>query len=402
MFALFALGLWLRHVGANGNARVIGLLFVGMLAAGIILAIMITPTISSISREVFRAVPVTQREAALALGSTRWEMMRLAVLKSARRGVVGAAILGLGRALGETMAVTMVIGNRHDVSFSLFAPGAVECANPVFTSLQPLGEGGTATSGPFTNTQSGVYRWTALYGGDDNNLPAMSGCDAEQVTITSPPPQQPPPAPPPVVVAPLVIGQPTIATLPDPTTTSASSGAPATLRDTATVSGGNSPTGSVTFTLYAPGDDACTTPIFVSTVPLVGNTALSDPFQTTDGGTFHWVATYNGDADDAPATSGCADEPVFVSLVLGVQFAAPRVLAIAATGMEIRTLALVGLVLFGIGFVLLGAASRPEPVLISAGRVSGARRRRVRRERLRTSGAARRRAGRERGPPHRS
>lgn len=95
---------------------------VGMLAAGIILAIMITPTITAISREVFRAVPLAQREAALGLGATRWESIRLGVLGSARSGILGAVILGLGRALGETMAVTMVIGNRPDISASLFAP----------------------------------------------------------------------------------------------------------------------------------------------------------------------------------------------------------------------------------------------------------------------------------------
>jgi phosphate transport system permease protein len=96
---------------------------VGMLAAGIILAIMIVPIISSITREVLTAVPHQQREAALALGATRWEMIRIAVLRNARAGVFGAIILGLGRALGETMAVTMVIGNRPEIAKSLFAPG---------------------------------------------------------------------------------------------------------------------------------------------------------------------------------------------------------------------------------------------------------------------------------------
>ncbi|PIQ89246.1 MAG: phosphate ABC transporter permease subunit PstC [Candidatus Omnitrophica bacterium CG11_big_fil_rev_8_21_14_0_20_42_13] len=95
---------------------------VGMLSAAIILSIMIIPTISSISREVFLTVPSAQREAALALGATRWETIRLAVLGYARSGVLGAVILGLGRALGETMAVTMVIGNRPEISGSLFAP----------------------------------------------------------------------------------------------------------------------------------------------------------------------------------------------------------------------------------------------------------------------------------------
>src|SRR5450432_3329122 len=93
-----------------------------MLAAGIILAIMVVPIISSITREVMTAVPRQQREAVLALGATRWEMIRTGVLRNARIGSVGAVILGLGRALGETMAVTMVIGNHPDISKSLFAP----------------------------------------------------------------------------------------------------------------------------------------------------------------------------------------------------------------------------------------------------------------------------------------
>jgi phosphate transport system permease protein len=96
---------------------------IGMLAAGTILAIMIIPIISSITREVLSAVPQQQREAALALGATRWEMVRMAVLRNARAGILGAIILGLGRALGETMAVTMVIGNRPEIAKSLLAPG---------------------------------------------------------------------------------------------------------------------------------------------------------------------------------------------------------------------------------------------------------------------------------------
>jgi phosphate transport system permease protein len=96
---------------------------VSMLAAGIIVAIMILPIITSISREILRSVPNLQREAAYALGATRWEVLKIAVLSYARRGLFGAAVLGLGRALGETMAVTMVIGNRPVISASLFAPG---------------------------------------------------------------------------------------------------------------------------------------------------------------------------------------------------------------------------------------------------------------------------------------
>jgi phosphate transport system permease protein len=95
-----------------------------ILSAALIVAIMIVPIITSMAREVFRAVPDSQREAAFALGATRWEVTRLAVLKGSSRGIFGAAMLGLGRGLGETMAVTMVIGNSTDLSTSLFAPGS--------------------------------------------------------------------------------------------------------------------------------------------------------------------------------------------------------------------------------------------------------------------------------------
>ena len=96
---------------------------IGMLAAGVILAIMVIPIISAITREVMTAVPQQQREAVLALGATRWEMIRVGVLRNARAGIFGGIILGLGRALGETMAVTMVIGNTAQIEKSLFAPG---------------------------------------------------------------------------------------------------------------------------------------------------------------------------------------------------------------------------------------------------------------------------------------
>jgi phosphate transport system permease protein len=96
---------------------------VSMLAAGIVIAIMILPIITSISREILRSVPDLQREAAYGLGATRWEVTRIAVLSYAKRGLFGAVVLGLGRALGETMAVTMLIGNRPEISASLLAPG---------------------------------------------------------------------------------------------------------------------------------------------------------------------------------------------------------------------------------------------------------------------------------------
>lgn len=95
----------------------------GFLASGIILAIMIIPIITAMSRDVIRMVPNNQREAMLALGATRWETIRRAVLPYSRSGLIGATILGLGRALGETMAVTMVIGNSYKITASLFSSG---------------------------------------------------------------------------------------------------------------------------------------------------------------------------------------------------------------------------------------------------------------------------------------
>jgi phosphate transport system permease protein len=95
----------------------------GYLAAGVILAVMILPTIASVTIEVLKTVPNPLREAAYALGATRWEAIRMAILPFSRRGILGAALLGLGRALGETMAVTMVIGNSPEIHASLFSPG---------------------------------------------------------------------------------------------------------------------------------------------------------------------------------------------------------------------------------------------------------------------------------------
>ncbi len=112
-----------------GNVPVIGELFqgpmmgIGMLTAGIILSIMIIPFIASVMRDVFETCPAVLKESAYALGCTRWEVMRKIVLPYTRIGVVGGVMLGLGRALGETMAITFVIGNAHKLSWSLFAAG---------------------------------------------------------------------------------------------------------------------------------------------------------------------------------------------------------------------------------------------------------------------------------------
>jgi len=132
LWGVFVLIPWLRQDVQPGLGEALGFLPLfagpprghGMMAAGVVLAIMILPTITSVSRDVMSAVPIVFREGALALGATRWETVTAAVLPMARSGIAGAIILGLGRALGETMAVTMVIGNRAEISASLFAPSA--------------------------------------------------------------------------------------------------------------------------------------------------------------------------------------------------------------------------------------------------------------------------------------
>ncbi len=135
LWGIFVMVPWLRVSffpvlkKSLGPLPVVGQLFqgpifgIGYLSAGIIVAIMIIPIITAVSREILRSVPDLQREAAYGLGATRWEVTRIAVLSYARRGLFGAAVLGLGRALGETMAVTMVIGNSTEISKSLLAPG---------------------------------------------------------------------------------------------------------------------------------------------------------------------------------------------------------------------------------------------------------------------------------------
>ncbi|HEV2211671.1 MAG TPA: phosphate ABC transporter permease subunit PstC [Verrucomicrobiae bacterium] len=131
LWGIFVMVPWCREHLFSWLRRTLGFLpifqgpiyGVSMLAGGIIIAIMILPIITSVSREILRSVPGLQREAAYALGATRWEATRIAVLSYARKGLFGAVILGLGRALGETMAVTMVIGNRPEIVKSLFAPG---------------------------------------------------------------------------------------------------------------------------------------------------------------------------------------------------------------------------------------------------------------------------------------
>ena len=133
-------------INTLGNAPLIGSLFagppygIGMLTAGLILAIMVLPFVTSISRDVFEAVPSVLKEAAYGLGCTRWEVVRNVVLPYARVGVIGGLMLGLGRALGETMAVTFVIGNAHKLQASLLAPGTTISATIANEFTEAVGD----------------------------------------------------------------------------------------------------------------------------------------------------------------------------------------------------------------------------------------------------------------------
>lgn len=152
-WGIFALIPALKPIGnalsaGLGSIPVIGPLFAGpffgvsYFTAGIVLAIMVLPIVTAICREVFAVAPVGEKEAALALGASRWEMLRMAVLPRSRSGIVGAAILGLGRAIGETIAVTMVIGNNVlGVAASIFGQGATMpsvIANEFTEATQPF------------------------------------------------------------------------------------------------------------------------------------------------------------------------------------------------------------------------------------------------------------------------
>jgi phosphate transport system permease protein len=113
---------------------------IGILTAGLILAVMVLPFITSISRDVFDAVPPVLKEAAYGIGSTRWEVLRYVVLPYARVGVIGGIMLGLGRALGETMAVTFVIGNAHKISPSILQPGTTISATIANEFTEAVGD----------------------------------------------------------------------------------------------------------------------------------------------------------------------------------------------------------------------------------------------------------------------
>jgi phosphate transport system permease protein len=133
-------------INTLGNVPLIAPLFsgppygIGILTSGLILAIMVLPFVTSISRDVFEAVPGVLKEAAYGVGCTTWEVVRYVVLPYARVGVIGGVMLGLGRALGETMAVTFVIGNAHRISASILAPGTTISATIANEFTEAVGD----------------------------------------------------------------------------------------------------------------------------------------------------------------------------------------------------------------------------------------------------------------------
>ena len=158
LWGLFVLVPWLRETVQPALQAALGFLplfqgppiGLGYLAGGLILAVMILPTLSSVTSEVLKTVPLSLKEGAYALGATRWEAIRMAILPYARPGIVGAALLGLGRALGETMAVTMVIGNSPEIHASLFAAGyslPAVIANEFAEAVTPVHVGALAALG---------------------------------------------------------------------------------------------------------------------------------------------------------------------------------------------------------------------------------------------------------------
>lgn len=196
------------------------------------------------------------------------------------------AAVVVGSAVADTATISGAVAPTGTVTFRLFGPDDAICASPpVFTSTKPL-SGSSATSDPFTTAVVGTYRWVAAYSGDANNTMVGGACNDPNENV--------------------VVGQatPTLAT-------QASSGVlvGGTVTDTATLTAGVAPSGSITFRLFGPDNPTCAgTPAFVSTRPVSANGPLtSDPFTTAATGTYRWVASYSGDTNNAALAGGCND-----------------------------------------------------------------------------------------------
>jgi hypothetical protein len=194
-----------------------------------------------------------------------------------------------GGNVSDTATLTGGFHPTGTVTFQLFGPGDTGCATPIATRTGTVSGSGTATSGNVAAGGVGTYRWVASYSGDDSNNPVTSTCGDEQVVV--------------------VKATPGITTTP-----SGSVPAGGVVSDTAAISGGFHPTGSVTFQLYGPGDTTCATPIATHTDTLSGSgTAASGNVTIGAAGTYRWTATYSGDANNNSVTSPCSAEQVTVT-----------------------------------------------------------------------------------------
>ncbi|MEO8487835.1 MAG: IPTL-CTERM sorting domain-containing protein, partial [Betaproteobacteria bacterium] len=202
---------------------------------------------------------------------------------------VASAGGAIGTQVSDTATVSGGTNPTGTVTFNLYGPNDATCTGtPAFTSATVPLTAGSATSAAFTTTLAGVYRWTATYNGDANNNPVAHPCNAANESVT---------------IAP---SNPTLVTV------ASAGGATGTqINDTATLSGGSNPTGTITFRLYGPNDATCATPaLFTSgAVAVAGNGSYpSTPsFTTTLAGTYRWVASYSGDANNTAVAGVCND-----------------------------------------------------------------------------------------------
>ncbi len=218
----------------------------------------------------------------------------LAALATPALNTVPSAGTSVGGTISDSASVTGGNSPTGTVDFMLYGPGDPNCAGSVAWDSGPQALSGvSATSGPFTTTAAGTYQWVAHYSGDVNNNPVDGACPdpTEKVVVTK--------------------VTPSVSTL----TSSGTSTVGGSVTDTATVSGGFNPTGTVSFSMYPPSDSSCTgTPVAMDGPDgLSGGVATSGPFSFAQAGTYHFIATYSGDTNNAATSSLCADEPVAVS-----------------------------------------------------------------------------------------
>jgi hypothetical protein len=197
----------------------------------------------------------------------------------------------VGGALNDTAVVTGGLAPTGSIVFSLFAPGDGACATPVASESDAVVAGAAASTLGFASNAVGAWQWTASYSGDANNNPVSSACGAEPVIVSK--------------------ASPALATAPNPAMLVVGGA----LGDTATLAGGYNPGGTVTFTLFGPGDPTCAAAPAYSEIDAVaaGGARTLSAFSSDAAGTWHWIAGYGGDATNNPTTGSCADEPVAVT-----------------------------------------------------------------------------------------